>query len=175
MISWSSGPWVGEAWGPVYLVRSQSTGRRFAVKSILEKNLSDEAQRRGFLNELQTWIDLPEHPHIATCHFFRSVGDQVAIFAEYVDGGSLAERIKGRQPTRPDQILDAAIQMAWGLHAAHEHGVIHQDVKPGKRADHGARGRSRSPTSGWRGRGRWRGNVSALRGLNKVSWSVVAA
>jgi len=117
--------------GTVYLVRSQSTGQRFALKTILESRLGDEASRRSFLDELQVWIDLPEHPHLAACRFFRTVSDRIAIFAEYVEGGSLAGWIAKRKLTRLDQILDIAIQFAWGLHALHERGLIHQDVKPG--------------------------------------------
>src|SRR6266566_3071569 len=45
--------------GKVYLVKSQTTNTRFAVKRA--KGLS-ERERRNFLAELQTWIDLPEHP-----------------------------------------------------------------------------------------------------------------
>src|SRR5262249_26479456 len=78
-----------------------------------------------------TWIDLPEHPHLTTCHFFRSVGNRVLIFAEYVDGGTLKDAIRDRRLTSPAQVLDAAIQMAWGLHAAHERAALHQGVKPG--------------------------------------------
>jgi predicted Zn finger-like uncharacterized protein len=117
--------------GAVYLARSRSNGQRFAVKTVLEDRLGDPASRRHFLDELQTWIDLPEHPHLAACRFFRTVGDQVVIFAEFVEGGSLAEWIRDRKLTRLDQVLDVAIQFAWGLHAAHELGLIHQDVKPG--------------------------------------------
>ena len=36
-----------------------------------------------------------------------------------------------RRLTQLEQILDVAIQFAWGLHAAHELGLVHQDVKPG--------------------------------------------
>src|SRR4051794_2929500 len=43
--------------GAVYLVRSLSSNRRLAVKTILESRLGDEASRRNFLAELQTWID----------------------------------------------------------------------------------------------------------------------
>jgi hypothetical protein len=67
---------------------------RFAVKRA--KELSD-ADRRSFLAELQTWIDLPEHSNLVCCRFFRTFGDEVLIFAEYVEGGSLKdfERQKG--------------------------------------------------------------------------------
>jgi tetratricopeptide (TPR) repeat protein len=119
--------------GKVYLVKSQTTGMRFAVKRA--KGLS-EGDRRNFLAELQTWIDLPEHPNLVPCRFFRTVGDEVLIFAEYVEGGSLKNRIdsrklyEGAKEKALERILDTAIQFAWGLHCLHELGLVHQDVKP---------------------------------------------
>lgn len=114
--------------GQVWLVKSRSTGRRFAVKQAL---IRDDKHRKAFLTELQTWIDLPEHPNIVPCRFFRTVGEEIVIFADYVDGGSLADWIAKRKLTSVEQILDVAIRFAWGLHAIHERGLIHQDVKPG--------------------------------------------
>ena len=73
--------------GAVFLVRSRSGGQRFAVKMILPSSFHDENSRRNFLNELLTWIDLPEHPHLAACRFFRTIGGEVVVFAEYVEGG----------------------------------------------------------------------------------------
>src|SRR5262249_58345974 len=63
--------------------------------------------------------------------FFRTIGAEELIFAEFVAGGALADWIHARKLTRLEQILDVAIQFAWGLHAAHERGLIHRDVKPG--------------------------------------------
>jgi len=114
--------------GKVYLVRSRTTATDFAVKHAL---FTDDNSRQNFLSELQTWIDLPEHPHIAACRFFRTIGDEIAIFSEYVSGGTLAEWIQKRRLTTLEQIVDVSIQFAWGLRALHEHGLIHQDVKPG--------------------------------------------
>jgi serine/threonine protein kinase len=114
--------------GKVYLVRSRTTGMQFAVKHALIK---DDNNRQNFLSELQTWIDLPEHPNIAACRFFRTIGDEIAIFSEYISGGTLADWIRDRRLTTQEQILDVAIQFASGLQALHEHGLIHQDVKPG--------------------------------------------
>jgi serine/threonine protein kinase len=114
--------------GKVYLVRSRTTGMEFAVKHALIK---DDNNRQSFLSELRTWIDLPEHPHIAACRFFRTIGDEIAIFSEYIGGGTLADWIRERRLTTLEQILDVAIQFAGGLQALHEHGLIHQDVKPG--------------------------------------------
>jgi serine/threonine protein kinase len=114
--------------GRVWLVKSKSTGRRFAVKQTKHK---DEKSQKAFLAELQTWIDLPEHPNIVPCRFFRTVGDEIVIFTDYVEGGSLKDWIDQGKLTTLGQILDVAIQFAWGLHAIHERGLIHQDVKPG--------------------------------------------
>src|ERR1700737_2019207 len=105
--------------GKVYLVKSQTTSMRFAVKRA--KGLS-ENQRRNFLAELQTWIDLPEHANLVPCRFFRTVGDEVLIFAEYASGGSLRDWIdsrrlyQGGKEKAIERILDVAIQFAWGLH-----------------------------------------------------------
>jgi len=67
--------------GKVYLLRSRSTGSRFAVKRAKGLKATD---RRNLLAELQTWIDLPEHANLVPCRFFRSLGDEVLIFADYV-------------------------------------------------------------------------------------------
>ncbi len=120
--------------GKVYLVKSRTTPMRFAVKRA--KGMKEE-DRRNFLAELQTWIDLPEHANLVPCRFFRTVGDEVLIFAEYVEGGSLKDWIDSKKlyeggPQKAlERILDISIQFAWGMHCVHELGVVHQDVKPG--------------------------------------------
>src|SRR6266568_2641470 len=120
--------------GKVYLVRSRSSRQAFAVK---RARALDDLARRNFLAELQTWIDLPDHPNLVPCRFFRSLSDEILIFAEYVEGGSLSQWIQGRKlyegvpKVALERILDVAIQFAWGLHCLHELGLVHQDVKPG--------------------------------------------
>jgi len=120
--------------GKVYLLRSKSTGSQFAVKRA--KGLEAD-QRKRFLAELQTWIDLPEHANLVPCRFFRTLGNELLIFAEYVEGGSLQEWIASRklyaggQRQALERMLDVAIQFAWGVHCLHELGLVHQDVKPG--------------------------------------------
>ena len=120
--------------GTVYLVRSRTNGLPFAVKRA--KGIEGEDQKR-FLAELQTWIDLPEHPNLVQCRFFRTMDDEILIFAEYVEGGSLSDWIDSRRlyeggPRQAlERMLDVAIQFAWGLSCLHELGLVHQDVKPG--------------------------------------------
>ncbi|MGH9966734.1 MAG: protein kinase domain-containing protein [Pyrinomonadaceae bacterium] len=125
---------LGEGgFGAVALVRSQRSGERFAVK---RSRLANIVSRDRFLAELRHWINLPAHPHLAACRFLRTVGDEVAIFAEYVSGGSLSDWLqsgrlyKGGPGQAVERILDIAIQSAWGLHAAHMLGLVHQDIKP---------------------------------------------
>jgi serine/threonine protein kinase len=102
----------------------------FAVKILKSTLLNDPDKNRAFLAELRTWIDLPAHPNLTACRFFQTIGKRLAIFAEYVDGGSLKQTIGTPRLETLVQILDAAIQTARGLHVAHMSGIVHQDVKP---------------------------------------------
>ncbi len=107
-----------------------------AVKSPRRDYFRTEVQKENFTRECETWINLGLHPHIVSCYYVRALGGIPRVFAEYVDGGSLKDWIEDRKlyeggpPEALKRILDIAIQMAWGLHYAHERGVIHQDVKP---------------------------------------------
>ncbi|HOS93957.1 MAG TPA: serine/threonine-protein kinase, partial [Armatimonadota bacterium] len=117
--------------GTVYLVESRAGGHLYAVKRALAAGASDEALGRAFRRELQQWIGLPPHPHIAACRFVRTIDGQIAVFSEYVEGGSLADWIRQGRLASAAVVLDVAIQVAWGIDAAHCHGTVHQDVKPG--------------------------------------------
>lgn len=115
--------------GVVHRVRHLGWGLDLAVKSPLRRLWLSGVQ--AFVDEAEVWVGLPPHPHLCTCHYVRVLGGVPRIFAEFVPGGTVAEALAaGRLRELPD-ILDVAIQLAWGLRAAHEAGVVHQDVKPG--------------------------------------------
>jgi serine/threonine protein kinase len=118
--------------GQVDLVRSRWTGQQYAVKRIL---LDDPAARGQFLTEAQRWIGLPAHDNIVTCHFVRTTGQELTVFSEFVPGGSLADQMASGALLADDdplrRIMDIAVQVAWGLDAAHVMGLLHLDVKPG--------------------------------------------
>ncbi len=118
--------------GSVFLVRNRHTGEQYAVKVA---HVQDDKGRRNAQIELQNWMSLRRHPHLVTCRFFRTHTDRardetLLIFAEYVDGDSLGQWIGQSRLDGVAGVLDVAIQTAWGLHAAHSRGLVHQDFKP---------------------------------------------
>lgn len=116
--------------GDVYLIQREFDGALFALKTISEKVALNTTARINFLRELSTWIGLPEHPNIVSCRYFRTIGQKLALFSEYVDGLSLAEWLQEDSERSFEDKLDISIQIARGLGTAHKHGIIHQDVKP---------------------------------------------
>ncbi|MBV8995111.1 MAG: protein kinase [Pseudonocardiales bacterium] len=116
--------------GVVDRVRHLGWGQDLAVKSPQPGLWAGPAGVQAFLDEAKVWVDLMPHPHICTCHYVRVLNGVPRIFAEYVPGGSLAEALRAGRISTVAEILDVAIQMAWGLQAAHDAGVVHQDVKP---------------------------------------------
>ena len=113
--------------GTVHLLKNRLTGQQYACKMCI---LPDSADHRLFLEELRVWIDLPVHPHLAACYFFRTVRDRIVIFAEYLAGGSITDRLRRGDLETTEQMLDVAIQSARGLGALHEFGYVHGDIKP---------------------------------------------
>jgi serine/threonine protein kinase len=121
------------AFGRVDLVRSRRSGERYAAKRIMAGDLASQGR---FLTEAQRWIGLPAHAHINACHFVRTAEDQLVVFSNYVPGGSLADSIGSGRLYQPDgapvlsRLIDVAVQIAWGLDAAHSMGLLHLDMKP---------------------------------------------
>jgi WD40 repeat protein/serine/threonine protein kinase len=126
----------GGGMGLVYRVHHRAWNTDLAVKSPRNDYFQTEEQKENFTRECEAWIDLGLHPHIVSCYYVRSIDSIPRVFAEYVEGGSLEDWIgrrrlyEGGPEAALKRILDIAIQMAWGLHHAHEQGLIHQDVKP---------------------------------------------
>ncbi len=116
--------------GRVYRVRHRGWGLDLAVKVPLPSVLEARGGADLFEREAETWVNLGLHPHIVTCHYVRRVDGLPLVFAEYADGGSLHDAIRAGRLTSVEGILDVAIQFAWGLHHAHEQGLVHRDVKP---------------------------------------------
>ena len=117
--------------GRVYKVRHRGWGVDLAVKVPLARALEAAGGAEAFEQEAETWVNLPLHPHIVSCYYVRRLEGRPRVFAEFVDGGSLADAIRAGRLQTLEAILDTAIQFAWGLHDAHEQGLVHKDVKPG--------------------------------------------
>jgi len=126
----------GGGMGLVYRVLHKGWNTQLAVKSPRENYFKTEEQKKNFIKECETWIDLGLHPHVVSCYYVRNLGNIPRVFAEYVEGGNLKEWIsskklyEGGPDKAPERILDIAIQTAWGIQYAHEKSVIHQDIKP---------------------------------------------
>lgn len=122
--------------GRVYKVHHKNWDTDLAVKCALSGISANKAGRENFIREAETWVNLGLHPNIVYCYYVRTIDDIPRVFAEYIEGGTIKDWITderlydGGSDKALQRILDISIQIAWGLHYAHEQGIIHQDMKP---------------------------------------------
>lgn len=116
--------------GLVYRIRHRGWGVDLAMKRPRQEYFQTEEHKTSFETEAETWINLGLHPNIVSCYYVRRVEEIPSVFAEFVSSGSLKDWIKDKQIKSMETVLDVAIQFASGLHYAHSHGLVHQDVKP---------------------------------------------
>ena len=116
--------------GVVYLAHDTKLERSVAIKS-MPANLADESTARTrFRREARLLASL-NHPNVAVIYEIIEQAEGAGyLILEYVPGQTLAERIT-EGPLRLDEALTIAFQIAEAMAAAHEHGVIHRDLKPG--------------------------------------------
>jgi tRNA A-37 threonylcarbamoyl transferase component Bud32 len=116
------------AMGEVYRAKDTKLGREVAIKVLPEHFAQDEERLRRFQREATSLASL-NHPNVAQIFGVDREGDVCFLVLELVPGESLEERLK-RGPLPIDEAIDVCRQIAEGLEAAHEAGVIHRDLKP---------------------------------------------
>jgi len=115
--------------GEVYRARDERLERDVAIKVLPAGTLADEAARKRFRQEALALSKL-NHPNIATVHEFATDSQVDFLVMEYVGGNTLNEKLAAG-PLAEKEILLLGEELAEGLAAAHEQGVIHCDLKPG--------------------------------------------
>ncbi len=120
---------IGEGgMGVVYRATDTKLNRDVALKILPEQFASDSQRMGRFQREAEVLASL-DHPNIGQIYGIEEAGQTKALVLQLIEGPTLAERIaQGSIPV--EEALKIALQMAEGLEAAHEKGVIHRDLKP---------------------------------------------
>ncbi len=126
--------------GVVYRAEDTRLKRQVAIKFLPHHISASEEERRRFKIEARAAAAL-NHPNIATIYAIEEADDEMFIAMEYIDGQELKEMIRKISPGSPlekeerggflplDVVIDCALQIAEGLNAAHEKGILHRDIK----------------------------------------------
>src|SRR5262245_16133148 len=114
--------------GVVYLARQPLLSRLVALKMVLAGEHAGPERRSRFLAEADAIARL-RHPNIVQVYEAGEHNGQPFLALEYIDGGTLADRLGGaQQPARESAALVEVLARA--VQHAHEAGIVHRDLKP---------------------------------------------
>jgi serine/threonine protein kinase/Tfp pilus assembly protein PilF len=114
--------------GEVYLAEDKQLGRKVAIKFLPREVATDEHAKQRLLREAKTAATL-DHPNICAIYEVGQEDDHSFIVLQYIEGETLAARLKRDLPDVREALAIAA-QIADALNEAHARGIIHRDIKP---------------------------------------------
>ena len=123
--------------GIVYKARDPKLGRIVAIKMIAEGRHATPDQLDRFRAEAHAVARL-HHPNIIAIHAIGEHDDRPYLSLEFAEGGSLASGWP-RSPWPRDEAAELVETLARAVHAAHQAGVVHRDLKPAQRPPDGRR------------------------------------
>jgi eukaryotic-like serine/threonine-protein kinase len=113
--------------GDVYYADDTVLRRPVALKRVTNKLGSDPHARQQILHEAQRASGLSSE-HIAAVHDVLEEDGEILLVMEYVEGETLRQRLQ--RPMTLEEFFEIATQCAEALTDAHEHGILHCDIKP---------------------------------------------
>ena len=116
--------------GTVYRAEHTEIRKPFALKVLLPELVDTEDMFKRFRQEAKAASSIG-HPNIVEVSDFGTLPDGSPFFVmEYLAGQDLASMLKSRGPLPWQQAFELTIQICSALHAAHDAGILHRDVKP---------------------------------------------
>ena len=115
--------------GIVYLAREVHLDRLVAIKLLPPERAAQPALRERFLREARLAAKL-SHPNIIPIHAVEDTAGFVFYVMAFVDGETLAHRVRTRGPLPSSEAARVLREVAWALASAHAQGLVHRDVKP---------------------------------------------
>src|SRR6476660_582218 len=117
------------AQGVVYRARQKSLNRIVALKIISLGHWASKAHVKRFRREAEAAASL-EHPCIVPIYEVGERDGACYFSMRFVEGGQLDEILK-REPIPPRRAAELVVKLARTVHYAHEHRILHRDIKPG--------------------------------------------
>ena len=115
--------------GVVFRARQKSLNRTVALKVISLGQWASKAHLKRFRLEAEAAAKL-EHPGIVPIHEVGERDGSCYFSMKFIEGGQLDEVIK-RSPMSIRQAVELILKVGHTVHYAHEHGILHRDIKPG--------------------------------------------
>lgn len=113
--------------GMVHAARRRDSGEEVAIKFMLDTGLASASQR--FLQEGRLLARL-SHPAVVRVHEVGAMSGHPYLVCELLPGGTLKERLAARVRLAPAEAVPLMVAVLGGLHACHQEGIVHRDVKP---------------------------------------------
>ncbi|TMQ56832.1 MAG: serine/threonine-protein kinase [Candidatus Eisenbacteria bacterium] len=114
--------------GVIFLAHDTRLGRTVALKALPEDVAADPDRLQRFEREARVLASL-NHPNVAAIYGLEESEGRRYLALEHIEGETLADRI-ARGPLPLQETLNVCIEIACGVEAAHDGGVVHRDLKP---------------------------------------------
>src|SRR3954465_465865 len=121
---------AGGGMGDVWRGTDEVLGRTVAVKILLPALLEEPGFAERFRGEARTMATI-NHPGVVDVYDYGNENGTAFLVMEYVEGDALSRTLGRVGRLTPARTMALLAQAADALHAAHEKGIVHRDVKPG--------------------------------------------